>query len=85
MKCGYCDKLDHLESSCPIKKADRRREVGVGCFFMVFMIPFYLLGLLGGVAWSALTSGFKVIDGMWPQTWNAIRGKRKDDGEQIPD
>lgn len=85
MKCGYCEKFDHLESSCPTKKGDRRTEVGMGCFFMVFMIPFYILGLFAGVAWSALSTGFKFSDGMWPQTWNAIRGKRKDDAEQIPD
>lgn len=84
MKCEYCDKLDHLESSCPTRKTDRRTEVGMGCFFTVLLAPFYLVGMVGGFVWSAAKAGFEFGDGMWPQTWNAIRGK-KDDAEQIPD
>lgn len=85
MKCEYCDQLDHLESSCPTRKADRRTEVGVGIFFMVVMAPFYVLGLFAGLVWSASKAGFHFTNDFWPETWKAIRGKRKDDGEQIPD
>ena len=85
MKCGYCDKYDHLESSCPTKRGDRQKEVGIGCFFIVALGIFWVVGMLGGFVWSAIKSGFQFGDGMWPQMWNAMRSKRKDDGEQIPD
>lgn len=85
MKCMYCDQLDHLESSCPTRKADRRTEVGLGCFLMVVMAPFYVLGLLAGMVKSAFKAGFGFTDDFWPETWKAIRGKKKDDGEQVSD
>ena len=39
----------------------------------------------GGFIWSALKTGFEFGDGMWPETWKAVRGKKNDDGEQISD
>lgn len=83
MKCQYCEKFDHLESSCPTKRGDRRTELGMGCFFVGLLAPFWFIGMLGGFVWSAVKSGFQFGDGMWPQTWTAIRGKKKDDGEQV--
>lgn len=85
MKCEYCDKLDHLESSCPSKKADKRKEIGLGLFFISILGPLWIIGAILGGVWSALKEGFQFSDGMWPQTWTAIRGKKKDDEEQIPD
>lgn len=81
MKCAYCKAADHLETSCPTKASDRRFEVLLGVFFFVFMLPFYAGGFLIGIFWSAFKSGFDFTDGMWPQTWKALRGKKKEDGE----
>lgn len=83
MKCGYCDKYDHLESSCPTKKGDRRTEVGMGCFFLLVLSPFWVIGMIAGFAWSAIKDAFNFGDGAWPQAWASVRGKKKDDGEQI--
>ncbi len=79
MKCDYCEKADHLESVCPTKAGDRRLELLLGIAFFVPMLPFYAIGWLSGMAWSALKAGFYFTEGFWPQTWSAIRGKRGDD------
>lgn len=83
MKCGYCDKLDHLVSSCPMKARERRFEVALGCFFIFWLFWFWAIGAIVGAIWSCLKAGFAIGDGMWPQTWNAMRGKGKDDGESL--
>jgi hypothetical protein len=81
MKCTYCNALDHLETVCPTKSGDRRLELLMGFVFFIPMLPFYVAGLLGGMFWSAFKCGFAFTEGFWPQTWKAIRGGRKDDGE----
>jgi hypothetical protein len=80
MKCTYCDAQDHLETRCPSRAGDRRKEVGLGIvvFFLSF-IP-YIIGLLAGMWWSALKTGFVFTMDFWPSAWATIRGK-KDDGE----
>lgn len=83
MKCEYCEQFDHLQSSCPTKRTDRRNELGMGYFFIAMLGIFWIFGMISGFIWSALKAGFEFGDGMWPQTWKAIRGNRKDDGEQI--
>lgn len=81
MKCTYCDALDHLETRCPTRAGDRRKELILGMTFFILMLPCYIIGFIGGMCWSALKAGFEFTDGFWPQTWNAIRGKKKEDGE----
>lgn len=81
MKCEYCEATDHLETSCPTRAADRRKEVILAVFFLVLMSPAWILGTFLGLCWSSFTSAFKWMDGMWPQTWKAIRGVNKDERE----
>jgi len=85
MKCGYCEQFDHLDTSCPTKLTDRRKELGLGYFFLFLLGIFWIIGIIGGFIWSALKTGFEFGDGMWPETWKAVRGKKNDDGEQISD
>lgn len=81
MKCDYCAAPDHLVTVCPTKAADRRKELIVGILFFVIMVPAWLLGAFFGLGWSSLRAGFMWMDDIWPQTWKAIAGKKKDEGE----
>lgn len=81
MKCEYCDALDHLLTSCPTKAADRRKEIIVGILFFVLMVPAWLLGMIFGLCCSAFKSGFVWMTDVWPQTWDALRGKKVDDDD----
>lgn len=79
MKCDYCDKDDHLESACPMKAADRRGEVVIGVIVAIVMIPFYAVGFVMGLAWSAAQAGFNFTSDFWPQCWKTIRNKKGED------
>jgi hypothetical protein len=81
MKCDYCSQYDHLESSCPVRKTDRRTELIMGWFFLVFLGTFHFIGMIAGAVWSAMKAGFDFGDGAWPQAWASMRGKKKDDVE----
>lgn len=81
VKCEYCNGYDHLVTSCPTLKGDRRTEKGMSWFFVVFLVLFWLIGSIGGCIWSALKAGFQFGDGAWPQAWTSLRGKEKDDVE----
>ncbi len=78
MKCEYCAGTDHLESSCPTKKSDRRTELGMGWFFLLLLAPFWFFGMLYGFIRSAFKAGFEFGDGAWPQALNGVRGKKTD-------
>lgn len=79
MKCKYCDGLDHLETRCPSRAADRVKEVVVALMVFIVSLPSYILGFLSGMWWSALKTGFSFTKDFWPEAWTTIRGK--DDGE----
>lgn len=84
MKCEYCDAIDHLLTSCPTKAADRRKEVIVGILFLVLMVPAWLLGMIIGLCCNSFKHGFLWMNGIWPQTWNALRGKKGEEDESDP-
>lgn len=79
MKCEYCDAIDHLESACPVKAADRRGEVLLGVVVAIVMTPFYAVGFVAGLAWSAIQAGFDFTADFWPQSWKTIRNRKVDD------
>lgn len=81
MKCDYCSGYDHLESSCPTKKGDRRTEIAMGWFFVALLAVFHIIGTGAGFIWSAVKAGFEFGNGAWPQAWASVRGKKKDDVE----
>jgi len=78
MKCEYCGGFDHLESSCPTKKGDRRTELGMAWLFLLALAPFWLIGMLFGFIRSAWKAGREFGDGAWPQALDGIRGKKPD-------
>jgi hypothetical protein len=81
MKCTYCDGFDHLETRCPSRAGDRRKEIGLSLIvFVVSFIP-YIIGFMGGIWWSALRTGFSFTKDFWPEAWATIRGKKGEDGE----
>lgn len=82
MKCEYCGKDDHLVSVCPRKAGDRRGEVFFGALFFIFLVSFFVVGLIVGAVFSAMKSGFEVSQNLWNDTWNLLRGRKRGNGEQ---
>lgn len=81
MKCSYCDGFDHLDSSCPARAGDRRKEVILSLIVFLLSFVFYIVGFVAGMWWSALRTGFLYTNDFWPEAWTTIRGKKAEDGE----
>lgn len=76
MPCDYCKEYGHLESECRLKKTERRLDLAIGCFFGIFLIPWFLLGAVAGATWSALRKGFLFAGGFWDRWVEMVRGPK---------
>lgn len=79
MKCDYCSGEDHLVSLCPSKSRERRMELILGILFIIPVVPFYIVGWVSGMAWSALRSGFQSMKDFWKDTATIIKGREGDE------